>query len=97
MQRPAPDFNRLRTALCVTSPQPAPILMGSGHSVQDYVPVDNYRAMIGTAREHGQYPIDIPSTVIEEAEAAARASHRDTVPELGQSGFGPEDDERMMT
>jgi uroporphyrinogen decarboxylase len=30
---------------------------GSGHSVQDYVPLENYRVMLQTALEYGRYPI----------------------------------------
>ncbi|MCL4535507.1 MAG: hypothetical protein M1370_10165 [Bacteroidetes bacterium] len=70
--------------------------LGSGHSVQDYVPLENYRAMTDTVREYGRYPIAIPEDVLREAEAAARASHRDVVPELSLTTSG-EDDERMMT
>jgi uroporphyrinogen decarboxylase len=48
--------------------------MGSGHSVQEYVPVENFKAMIGTAFKWGKYPIDIPDRVINEAEQRAEAA-----------------------
>ena len=59
-------------------------VLGSGHSVQDYVPVANFRAMVDAVQEYGRYPIDIPDKVMQEAEAAAKASHRDVLPELEQ-------------
>ncbi len=31
--------------------------LGSSNSVTNYVPLDNYRAMIETVFEHGSYPI----------------------------------------
>ena len=59
-------------------------VLGSGHSVQDYVPMANFEAMVGAVEEYGRYPIDIPDKVMHEAEAAAKASHRDVLPELEQ-------------
>ncbi len=44
--------------------------MGSGHSVQDYVPLANFNAMVDTVFEYGYYPIHVPERVIREAEAA---------------------------
>ncbi len=70
--------------------------LGSGHSVQDYVPLENFRAMVDAVEEYGQYPIEVPDKVLSEAEAAAKASHRDVLPELSLVTTG-EDDDRAMT
>jgi uroporphyrinogen decarboxylase len=66
-------------------------VLGSGHSVQDYVSLPNFQAMVDAVDEYGRYPIDIPDKVLEEAEAAAKASHRDVLPELEQVSAGIEE------
>lgn len=48
--------------------------LGSGHSLQDYVPMENLKAMVDTAFKWGKYPIDIPDSVIADAERRAAAS-----------------------
>ena len=35
--------------------------LGSGNFVTDYIPFENYQAMIETALKYGHYPIDIPA------------------------------------
>ena len=49
-------------------------VLGSGHSVQDYVPPENFIAMVEAALEYGRYPIDIPQAEIRRLEAEAEAS-----------------------
>ncbi len=48
--------------------------MGSGHSVQGYVPLQNFNAMVDTVFKWGKYPIDIPRDVIADAERRANAA-----------------------
>ncbi|MCL5025626.1 MAG: hypothetical protein M1531_03905 [Chloroflexi bacterium] len=48
--------------------------LGSGHSVQDYVPVENFKAMVETGLKWGKYPIEIPDSVIADAGQRAEAS-----------------------
>ncbi len=52
--------------------------LGSGHSVQDYVPVANFKAMVETGLKWGRYPVDIPEGVIAEAQRRADASRAAT-------------------
>jgi len=35
--------------------------LGSGNTVPEYVPIQNYLAMIGTANKYSKYPIDVIS------------------------------------
>ncbi len=59
----------------------------SGHSCPDYLIAENYLLMIDTAVEFGTYPIDIPDSVIIEAEAEDERSTKhfdltdDTMPD----------------
>lgn len=73
--------------------------VGSGHSVQDYVPIENFRAMIETVLRYGQYPIDIPDSLIAEAErrAAASAHRRHEPRELPIGERGGFEDESLVT
>ncbi len=48
--------------------------LGSGHSLQDYVPLENFRAMVDTLFEWGKYPIEIPESIIVDAQRRAEAS-----------------------
>lgn len=73
--------------------------LGSGHSVQDYVPIENYRAMTETVFRYGHYPIDIPDSLIAAAERSSAANvHRRRDPrELAPEERGGFEDEALVT
>ncbi len=48
--------------------------LGSGHSVSEYVPIENFNTMVQTGWKWGKYPIDISDEVIADAERRAEVS-----------------------